>query len=78
MPNSANSALAVSRSRSAGGRLAGVSTGVRTQKSLSDRRDRQTVLYRCILSPVTRCLLTRRLHVDLVRVTGAACCHFMR
>ncbi|WP_368076924.1 putative leader peptide [Rhodococcus sp. SGAir0479] len=26
------------------------------------------------LRPVTRSFLTRRLHLDLVRVAGAACC----
>ncbi|MFD6897055.1 putative leader peptide [Rhodococcus sp. NPDC060086] len=30
------------------------------------------------MASVTRCLLTRRLHVDLVRVAGAACCRFPR
>jgi hypothetical protein len=37
--------------------------------------DRQTDLSTVSVVAVTRCLLTRRLHVDLVRVAGAACRH---
>ncbi|WP_371305817.1 putative leader peptide [Rhodococcus zopfii] len=46
--------------------------------SVTDHLDRQIGLSTCTVWLVTDRQLTRRLHVDLVRVAGAACCHIHR
>ncbi|MEU5842126.1 putative leader peptide [Rhodococcus sp. NPDC047139] len=50
-----------------------VSASVRTDPRVTEIPDRQTGLFTCTVTTVTRSLLTRRLHVDLVRVATAAC-----
>ncbi|MGW0021391.1 putative leader peptide [Rhodococcus sp. NPDC003382] len=87
MPCSEKSAVAVSRSLSAGPGLPvrvfrpvfdSVWVETVTPSSLTDPRNRQIGLSTCTVSFVTHRQLTRRLHVDLVRVAGAACCHIHR